>query len=49
MGIGVGDVFTLKKEHWMIMNIKGDIFICKNKNTGIIMEFNKKTIKDLIK
>ena len=49
MKIGVGDVFTLKKEHWSVIDVKGDIFICKNKNTGAVAEFNKETIKDLIK
>ena len=49
MKIGVGDVFTLRKEHWLVIDVKEDVFICRNKNTGAVVEFNKETIKDLIK
>lgn len=49
MQIGVGDSFTYKREHWIIIDVREDKFKCKNKETGVITEFNKEIIKKLIK
>ena len=49
MQIGVGDSFTYKREHWIIIDVREDKFKCKNKETGVIIEFNKEIIKKLIK
>lgn len=46
--IGIGDSFKHNKEFWMIMNIKDDKFVCKNKNTGAVVEFNKEIVKSII-
>lgn len=48
MQIGVGDVFTQKKEHWIIVDVHGDVFVCKNRNTGATVEFDKETVKSII-
>lgn len=47
--IGVGDSFTIKKEHWMIVDVKENKFICKNKETGAVVEFDKDTVKKHIR
>lgn len=47
--IGVGDNFTYNKEHWVIIDVKENKFICKNKITGAVVEFSKETVKKLIK
>ena len=47
--IGVGESFTYNKEHWMITNVKDNVFVCKNKNTGATVEFDKETVKKLMK
>lgn len=47
--IGIGDSFTYKREHWVITNVKEDKFICKNKDTGAVVEFNKDAVRKLIK
>ena len=46
--IGVGDVFTHKKEHWVIVDVRDDVFVCKNRNTGAIADFDKETVKNII-
>lgn len=46
--IGVGDTFTFKKEHWVIVDVKDKVFVCKNKDTGAVVEFSKATVRDLI-
>lgn len=48
MQIGVGDVFTYGKEHWMIMDIKENMFVCKNKQSGAVVEFNKDIVRKLM-
>ena len=47
--IGVGDAFTYQREHWMIIDIKGNDIICKNKDNGAVVVFSKDTVKKLIK
>ena len=47
--IGVGDTFTYQREHWVITDVKNDVFICKNKDNGAVVEFSKETVKSLIK
>ena len=47
--IGVGDVFTYQKEHWIIIDVKEDKFICKNKDNGAVVEFNKETVRNRFK
>ncbi len=47
--IGVGDVFTYKKEHWTIIDVKSNTFVCKNKDTGATVEFDKSVVRGLIK
>lgn len=46
--IGVGDSFTFKKEHWVIIDVKEKVFVCKNRNTGVTAEFPKTTVRGLI-
>lgn len=46
--IGVGDSFTFKKEHWVIIDVKEKVFVCKNRNTGATVEFPKTTVRSLI-
>lgn len=48
MKIGVGDSFTYDKEHWTISDVKENVFICRNKKTGAVVEFNKDTVRKLI-
>ena len=48
MNIGIGDSFTYQREHWMIVDIKEDSFVCKNKKTCAVVEFNKNVVKKLI-
>lgn len=47
--IGVGDTFTYKREHWTIVDVKETKFVCKNKDTGATVEFDKSTVRNLIK
>ena len=49
MLIGVGDTFTAKKEHWVVTDVRGDVFVCKNRDSGAVVEFNKETIKKYFK
>ena len=46
--IGVGDVFTYKKDHWMIVDVKEDKYVCKNKDNGAVVEFDKSVVKKLV-
>lgn len=46
--VGVGDVFTKQKEHWIVVDVKGDKFVCKNKDNGVVVEFDKETVKKLV-
>ena len=45
--IGVGDQFAYNKQHWMIIDIKGDKVVCKNKATAAVVEFYKEEIEEL--
>lgn len=47
--IGIGDSFTYQREHWQIINVKNDVFVCKNKVNGAVVEFNKETVRKYIK
>ena len=47
--IGIGDTFTRNREHWYITDVKENKFICKNKETGAVVEFDKDTVRKLIK
>ena len=47
--IGIGDSFTYNKEHWIISDVKENVFICRNKKSGAIVEFNKDTVRKIIK
>ena len=47
--IGVGDAFTYNKEHWVVTDVKENKFICKNKDNGAVVEFDKDTVRKLIK
>lgn len=47
--IGVGDAFTYMKEHWVITDVKEGKFVCKNKDTCAVVEFDKETVRKLIK
>ena len=47
--IGIGDTFTRNKEHWFIVDVKENKFVCKNKETGAVVEFDKETVKKYIK
>jgi len=49
MQIGIGDSFTYQREHWIITDVREDKFICKNKETGAVVEFDKETIRKYIK
>lgn len=49
MNIGIGDSFTYKRNHWMVIDVKNEKFICKNKGNGAVVEFDKETVKNLIK
>ena len=44
--IGVGDSFTYQREHWQIIDVKDNVFVCKNKINGAVVEFNKATVKE---
>jgi len=46
--IGIGDSFTYQREHWLIINVKNDVFVCKNKVNGAVVEFSKDAIKKII-
>lgn len=46
--IGIGDSFTYKREHWVIVDIRADEFVCKNKDTGAVVKFGKDVIKKII-
>lgn len=47
--IGVGDSFTYNKEHWVITDVKKNVFVCKNKDNNAVVEFNKDVVHKLIK
>ena len=47
--IGIGDSFTRNREHWYITDVKENKFICKNKETGAVVEFDKETVIKYIK
>lgn len=47
--IGIGDAFTRNREHWVVTDVKENKFICKNKETGAVVEFDKETVKKYIK
>lgn len=47
--IGVGDAFTYKKEHWVIIDVKDNKFVCKNKDSGAVVKFDKDIVRGLIK
>ena len=47
--IGIGDSFTCDRNHWEIINVKEGKFICRNKNTGAVVEFSKEAIEYLMK
>ena len=47
--IGVGDAFTYNKEHWVVTDVKEKKFVCKNKATGAVVEFEKDTVRKLVK
>ena len=47
--IGLGDAFTHNKQHWVVVDIKGNDIICKNKVTGAVVTFSKETIIDSLK
>jgi hypothetical protein len=49
MQIGIGEAFTYNKEHWMIVDVKEGMFVCKNKRTGAVVEFDREKVKKLIK
>ena len=38
MNIGIGDSFTYKRNHWMVIDVKNEKFICKNKGNGAVVE-----------
>jgi hypothetical protein len=46
--VGVGDSFTNNKEHWVITDVKEKVFVCKNKQTGAIVEFDKNIVRKLM-
>ena len=46
--IGIGDSFTYKREHWVIVDVRADEFVCKNKDTGAMVKFGKDVIKKII-
>ena len=48
MHIGIGDSFTYKREHWVIVDVRVDEFVCKNKDTGAVVKFGKDVIKKII-
>jgi len=48
MQIGVGDVFTYNRQHWVITDVRDGRFVCKNKGTGAVVEFNKELVKKLV-
>lgn len=47
--IGIGDSFIRNREHWYITDVKENKFICKNKETGAVVEFDKEIVKKYIK
>ncbi len=47
--IGVGDSFTYKKEHWMIIDVRSGEYVCRNKITGAVVKFEKNIIDSVIK
>ena len=46
--VGVGDTFTHNSEHWVIIDVKDKVFVCKNKDTGAVVEFEKSIVRKLI-
>ena len=46
--VGVGDTFTYKKEHWVIVDVKDKVFVCKNKDTGAVAEFDKALVRKFV-
>ncbi len=49
MHIGIGDSFTINKEHWIIISIKDNEYTCKNKISGAVVKFNKDVLINQIK
>ena len=48
MHVGVGDTFTYKKEHWMIIDVRANVYVCKNKDTSAVVEFEKDIVNKII-
>ena len=46
--VGVGDSFTKNKGHWVIIDVREGQFVCKNKETGAVVNFNKDIVRKLI-
>lgn len=49
MQVGIGDTFVFNKEHWVVTDVKQDKFVCRNKDTGAVVEFEKNIVKPLVK
>lgn len=47
--IGIGDTFKFNSEHWVIIDLRKDKAVCKNKDTGAVVEFDKELVKPLVK
>ena len=46
--IGIGDSFTYKREHWIVADIRGNEYVCENKDTGAVVKFSKDVINKII-